>query len=158
HYQFETIHPFEDGNGRLGRLLIPLQLMSGDAVSHPLIYLSSYFEARRDEYLELMKAVSTRGEWENWLTFFLAAVELQAEDARTRGERILQIHDEYRTNAGRAGRSRVPALVVDMVMEELFVTVPEVAEHFKCDYSTAKAAVETLTKLEILTPIEDTYP
>jgi len=158
HYQFETIHPFEDGSGRLGRLLIALQLMRSGSVSHPLIYLSSYFEPRRDEYLRLLKAVSTHGAWIDWLMFFLNAVQAQADDARTRVERILGLHSEYKSKASTAGRSRVPAVVVDLVMENLFLTVGEVASKINCDYNTAKSALETLTRLGIVEPVEDTYP
>ena len=75
HYQFETIHPFPDGNGRVGRLLIPLILCERKEISQPLLYLSPYFEKNYDEYIDKMLAVSRVGAWEDWIEFFLVGVE-----------------------------------------------------------------------------------
>lgn len=157
HYQFETIHPFEDGNGRLGRLLIPLQLTWSSTIEHPLIYLSPFFEANRDDYMRLLKRVSTHGEWEGWLTFFLEAVRSQAEDARRRVVRILELEERYHERA-RGCSSRVPLVAVDFVMERVIVTVRHVAEYANCAYGTAKTALETLSELGIVEQMEKTYP
>lgn len=157
HYQFETIHPFEDGNGRLGRLFIPLQLMAADAITYPLIYLSPFFEARRDEYLQLLKEVSTQGAWTEWLRFFLKAVYTQAEDARSRVELILELHDRYRGLASRQ-RSKGPLLAVDLVMERPIVTVADVQEKAQCSYPAAKRALEALTELGIVALMAPSHP
>jgi Fic family protein len=157
HYQFETIHPFEDGNGRLGRLLIPLQLMSIGAISQPLVYLSPYFEGRRDEYLRLLKNVSTDGNWHAWLNFFLDAVHSETEDARARVERVLALHEEYRERA-QTLRSKVPLTAVGLVMERVVVTVRQVARYVNCSYPTASSALTALGGLGIIEPVADTHP
>ena len=157
HYQFETIHPFEDGNGRLGRLLIPLQLMAAGAISNPLIYLSPFFEARRDEYLQRLKAVSTNGAWIEWLLFFLDAVETQAIDAHARVERVLALQQRYRTIASQAS-SRVPLRAVDLIMERVIVTAPEVATFTACNYHTARGALDALTRMGIVEPLARSHP
>lgn len=158
HYQFEAIHPFEDGNGRLGRLLIPLQLMVSGAISYPLIYLSPYFEARRDEYLHRLKAVSTEGDWVSWLLFFLEAVRSQADDARRRVETILALQNQYRSLVRDKARSRVSGPAIDLILERVIVTAPDVAKHARCAYGTARSALDELSSLGIVAPVKDTYP
>lgn len=157
HYQFETIHPFEDGNGRLGRLFIPLHLMSAGAVTHPLVYLSPFFEARRETYLDLLKAVSTQGAWIDWLRFFLQAVYTQAEDARLRVERILELHERYRLLASQQ-RSKGPILAVELVMESPVLTVADVSERTQYSYNAAKRTLETLTDLGIVRMMPPSHP
>jgi len=157
HYQFETIHPFEDGNGRLGRLCIPLQLMATDAITYPLIYLSPFFEERRGEYLRLLKVVSTQGVWTEWLRFFLRAVYTQAEDARSRVELILELHDRYRALASQQ-RSKGPLVAVDLVMERPVLTVADVQDRAQCSYPAAKRALETLTELGIVMLMPPSHP
>src|SRR5207244_10922687 len=91
HSQFEAIHPFLDGNGRVGRLLITLLLIAKGVLPSPLLYLSAWFEATRDEYYARLSAVVERGEWEEWLEYFLAGAAYQAEDALGRSQRIDQM-------------------------------------------------------------------
>jgi Fic family protein len=158
HYQFEAVHPFEDGNGRLGRLLIPLQLMASGAMNHPLIYLSPFFEGRRDDYLSLLKAVSTQGAWTDWFLFFLQGVHRQAEDARSRVECILELYEKYRTRARNEVRSKVALMAVELVMEQVIVTAPVLARYARCDYRTAKSALEALNKLGIVELVPESYP
>jgi len=158
HYQFETIHPFEDGNGRLGRLLIPLQLMMAGVTEHPMVYLSPFFEARRDAYLELLMRVSTVGAWEAWLTFFLEAIKVQADDARARVERILALQQDYRARVRQRTRSQAPMVAIDLVIDQTIVTAPEIAQYASCDYRTARTALEALTALGIVEPMPNTYP
>lgn len=95
HYQFEAIHPFLDGNGRMGRLLVAFLLVSWELLAQPLLYLSSYFEANRQEYYDRLLAVSQRGEWESWLTFFLEGVRSQADDAVRRIMRLQDLRSFY---------------------------------------------------------------
>lgn len=121
HYQFETIHPFLDGNGRIGRLLINLQLMNRGRLSQPLLYLSSYFETHRDEYYRHLQGVRERGDIDSWLHFFLHAVEEQAGDAIHRSRRLIAIREDYRSEALK-GRSSLP-LLVEMIARNPFVTV-----------------------------------
>ncbi|MBX3002718.1 MAG: Fic family protein [Anaerolineales bacterium] len=103
HYQFETIHPFLDGNGRMGRLLVAFLLVNWNLLARPLLYLSNYFEANRQEYYDRLLAVSQRGEWEAWLTFFLEGVRSQADDA---AQRIMRLQDLRTTYSKRFANER----------------------------------------------------
>jgi Fic family protein len=96
HYQFEAIHRFLDGNGRVGRGLVILFLIAWVLISQPLLYPSALFEAHRLDYYDRLLAVSQRGEWENWLTFFLKGVSSQSLDAITRIERLSQLRTAFR--------------------------------------------------------------
>ena len=158
HYQFETIHPFEDGNGRLGRLLISLQMLSRGTLTRPLLHLSPYFERHRTDYLQFMKQVSTEGAWENWLRFFLVGVLEQSLDAGERVTRILDLQEDYRQRIRGVGRSRVPLEALDLVLRQVIVSVPDVAEFAKCEYRTAKNAVHALASAGIVSAIPNTYP
>lgn len=157
HYQFEAIHPFEDGNGRLGRLLIPLHLLGNGGVGRPLVYLSPFFERRRDEYLRLLKAVSTNGAWLAWLSFFLEAVRVQADDARERVTRITALRETYRERA-QALRSKVPTVAIDLVMDRIVVTAPDLAQYARCAYKTAVSALDALRQLGIVAPLRQGHP
>src|SRR6185437_13641269 len=102
---FETIHPFEDGNGRLGRLLMPLYLMSKGIIETPVLMLSPYFESHRDTYTGNLRDVSTEAKWERWLQFFLEGVRTQSDDARARLQRVEDLRSEER-RVGKECRSR----------------------------------------------------
>ena len=91
HVQFETIHPFLDGNGRLGRLLITLLLCAEEALSQPMLYLSLYFKAHRERYYELLQRVRTQGDWEAWVEFFLEGVLVTSEQAIRAAKRIMDL-------------------------------------------------------------------
>lgn len=112
HYQFETIHPFLDGNGRIGRLLVAFLLVSWNLLARPLLYLSNYFEANRQEYYDRLLAVSQRGEWEAWLAFFLEGVRSQADDA---ARRIVRLQDLRATYSKRFANERGQARLQQMV-------------------------------------------
>ncbi|WP_456414299.1 Fic family protein [Oceanithermus profundus] len=96
HYQFEAIHPFWDGNGRMGRLLITLMLLDKKLLEQPLLYLSSYFEQTRDEYYRLLHRVSTDGDWRSWVAYFLEGIRTQALDALERSARLVELREHYR--------------------------------------------------------------
>ena len=93
HAQFEAIHPFLDGNGRVDRLLITLRLAARGILPSPLLYLSAYFEETRDDYYALLLAVTAEGAWEDWLVYFLRGVRLQADDAHARIGRLDNLFD-----------------------------------------------------------------
>jgi Fic family protein len=126
HYQFETIHPFLDGNGRLGRLFNVLFLVERGALPSPLLPLSPYFERNRSEYYTRLQAVRERGDVQNWLRFFLAAVDVQAGDAVSRAERLLDLRERYRTTL-RGTRSRAVE-VVDLLLSTPVMTARQVAD------------------------------
>jgi Fic family protein len=113
HAQFETIHPFLDGNGRLGRLLITFLLVHGRALSQPLLYLSLYLRERRDDYYASLQRIRDTGDWEQWIVFFLAGVEGVAEQATETAQRILALFESDRTSIQKAlGKSAMSALQV----------------------------------------------
>jgi Fic family protein len=118
HYQFEAIHPFLDGNGRIGRLLITLLLCAEDALPQPLLYLSAFFERYREDYYRALLAVSQRGEWTNWINFFLRGVEEQSRDAIKKSSRLLDLWRQYRQ---RLQSARASALALRL-LDELFAT------------------------------------
>ncbi len=126
HYQFETIHPFLDGNGRLGRLLAVFYLVQQRALPQPLLYLSGYFEGHRSAYYDHLQAVRERGSMQEWLQFFLTAVAVQAADAIERAERLADLRERYRLELA-SSRSRASE-VVDLMMTNPFITVRQVQE------------------------------
>lgn len=124
HYQFETIHPFLDGNGRIGRLLVGLMLIQEKRLTTPLLYLSGYLESHRREYYDRLQAVRERGEIQQWLQFFLTAVRRQADDAVSRASKLVEVRDRYAREAAKS-RSRVGELL-DLLFRNPFVTVTRV--------------------------------
>ena len=124
HYQFETVHPFLDGNGRLGRLLAVFYLVQQQLLPQPLLYLSAYFEQHRSAYYDRLQAVRERGELQEWLQFFLTAVAVQAGDAVTRAERLSDVRERYRRKTA-TSRSRASE-VVDLIMTNPYITVRQV--------------------------------
>ena len=97
HYQFETMHPFTGGNGRIGRLLVLLQMMSRGLLSQPLLSVSPWFERRRPEYQDRLLGVSTKGDWDDWILFFCQDIEESCEDALLRVKRLVNVRQRYRS-------------------------------------------------------------
>ena len=154
HYQFEAIHPFLDGNGRVGRLLVTLFLVERSVLPTPLLYLSAFFEATRRDYYDYLRGVSERGEWEAWIEYFLNGVARQAEDALGRAQRINTLLNRWR-EAALGLSSGVPAALVDRLAENPFWTVKRAADRLGVAYTTAQRAVEKLESLGILTRTTD---
>lgn len=152
HYQFEAIHPFLDGNGRVGRLLITLFLMERGILPTPLLYLSAFFEATRRDYYEGLSGVTERGDWASWLQYFLNGVARQAEDALGRAERINRQLTEWRTAVAGAS-SRAPTQLIDLLAANPFVTVNKAAEELGVAFTTAQRAVEVLQRKSIVTQV-----
>ncbi|MFI5626061.1 Fic family protein [Nocardioides sp. NPDC051685] len=126
HYQFETIHPFLDGNGRIGRLLINLMLMEEGRMTTPLLYLSGYIEAHRQTYYQRLQSVRERGEMQEWLQFFLTAVRRSAEDATTRSERLVALREGYLDEAA-TSRANLSGLVT-LLFANPYLTVRRVQD------------------------------
>ena len=143
HVQFEAIHPFLDGNGRVGRLLITLLLAERDVLPSPLLYLSAYFEATRPEYYARLLGVTERGEWEEWLTYFLRGVALQSQDALSRIRRIDDLLSGWKRELA-PGRSRVPHRALDLFAENPFWTVAGLAGRLGVAFTTAQRAIDCL--------------
>lgn len=115
HLEFEALHPFKDGNGRVGRMLITLMLWHYGAIEAPHFYISGYFEERRDEYIDKMRAVSARGEWTDWILFFLAAIEEQANRNLIQAERIRSLYEEMKEEFRRLLRNQWSITALDFV-------------------------------------------
>jgi Fic family protein len=143
HYQFETLHPFLDGNGRLGRLLIILFLVHDQHLPAPLLYLSTYFEHHKDEYYDALQGVRERGDIQTWLRYFLRAVSVQANDAVRRSERLMDLGDEYRQRLS-GSRSRAHELV-DRLLSSPWITTQHVRDQLGV---TNQGAVNLLRQLE----------
>ncbi len=143
HSQFEAIHPFLDGNGRIGRLLITLLLVQRDIIPSPLLYLSSYFEATRQEYYARLLGVTERGEWEEWLAYFLRGVALQARDAVDRIQRMDDLLSDWRLRLS-TGSSSASERVLDLLAENPFCTVRGLADRLGVAFTTAQRAIGRL--------------
>lgn len=127
HYQFETIHPFLDGNGRIGRLLITFYLVERQVLAEPLLYVSPYFDARRPQYYDNLQGVRERGDFDSWVVFFLSAVESQALDAVERAERLLTLQEAFKERLRTASvRGRAEQLA-DQLIANPFITVARAA-------------------------------
>jgi Fic family protein len=150
HYQFEAIHPFLDGNGRIGRLLIPLLLIQEQLLPAPLLYLSAYFERTRATYYSLLLDVSRKGTWGEWVRYFLQGVASQSVDAIERSRRLLDLQRIYRMRL-EAGRAPGPLLhLVDALFETPMIGTTEAARRAGVTYATARSYVQRLERVGIL--------
>jgi len=149
HYQFEAIHPFLDGNGRVGRLLISLFLIEQQILPTPLLYLSAFFEAARRDYYDGLRGVSERGAWNEWLEYFLQGVARMSEDALSRAARINSKLIEWQKKV--AGDStNAPLRVVELLAANPFITANGAAEKLGVAFTTAQRAIERLERLGIV--------
>ena len=151
HYQFEAIHPFADGNGRIGRLLIPLLLYSRKELSHPILYLSSFFEMNYEKYIETMYEVSRFGTWEAWVEFFLEGIEVTCQDAIKKASALQKLHMHYRERVQEARSSALLAKLVDDLFNAPATTVPYAMKTLEISYNSAKGNIQRLVELGILT-------
>ncbi|MHB9144957.1 MAG: Fic family protein [Symbiobacteriia bacterium] len=155
HAQFETVHPFLDGNGRMGRLLITLLLVERGVLRRPLLYLSSYFKKNRLEYYDRLQAVRDRGDWEGWLKFFLRGVHEVAQEATEVARNIVNLHEEHRELViKQMGRGAGKGL---MLLEALYqapvTSVHRVADITHLSFANANALVKQLVALNLLTEV-----
>ena len=157
HYQFEAIHPFVDGNGRIGRLLVSLLLVQWGLLPLPLLHLSAFFERHRDEYYELLIGVSERGAWKAWLSFFLRGVAEQSGDAMARAKQLQDLQLDWRERLAGV-RSALPLRLADMLFETPLVSIPQVRHALDVTYPTAQNRVDTLVEADILRQVgESSY-
>ncbi|MBM3323344.1 Fic family protein [candidate division WOR-3 bacterium] len=152
HYQFEAIHPFRDGNGRVGRLLVTLLLAQWQVLPAPLLYLSAFFEATRREYYDRLLGVSRHGEWEEWLAYFLTGVARQSEDAVSRAERINDLLLRWRTVAAEEAGAAALRLI-DLVAVNPFLVATAVARQLGVAFTTAQRGIERLVRHGVLTEV-----
>lgn len=159
HYQFEALHPFRDGNGRVGRLLIVLQLLTSQTLGEPTLTVSPWFEARRDVYYDRLLAVSTTGDWDAWVSFFAQAME---ESAAQTHHLILdlvavqsRLQDTVRHSSLRADTARQ---LVDFAMSRTVFTVRQAQQELPISYGRANALVSTLVEFGVLAGVDDSFP
>lgn len=150
HYQFETIHPFGDGNGRVGRLLLSLTIYKWLDLTSPWLYMSAFYESNKDEYIDRMFMVSANGEWDRWIEFCLQGVVEQSLDAISRIDRLVVLREQYASLIAISGGSARLQLVVDKLFESPVVTVPQVRDLTKVTYPTAKSDLDRLQSLGII--------
>lgn len=153
HYQFETIHPFPDGNGRVGRLLIPLMLHEKKEMSQPLLYLSSYFEKNYDAYIDKMLLVSKNAMWNEWVEFFLLGIEETCNDAVRKAQNLQDLQGRYRSLIQTARTSALLGKIVDDLFERPAITLPILAEKLDITYNSAKKHINRLVELGVLRTI-----
>ena len=154
HYQFEAIHPFLDGNGRVGRLLITLFLIERGILPTPLLYLSAFFEATRSDYYDRLAAVTHEAAWSRWLEYFLNGVARMSADAISRAERINSLLASWRAEAA-GGASKTASMLVDLLAENPFWTIKGASKRLDVAYTTAQRAIEKLQRFAILEQIDD---
>jgi Fic family protein len=150
HYQFEAIHPFLDGNGRIGRLLMSLLFHEWRVLSQPLLNLSAYFEHYRQEYYDRLLAVSQRGKWEEWLHFFLRGISVQSQDSVFRMTRLQDLRTRYEALAHTDRNSARMAEVIDFIFSRPILTINQLQQAFDMPYMAAKRYVDKLVKAKVL--------
>jgi Fic family protein len=150
HYQFETIHPFLDGNGRVGRLLLSLMIFQNCNIKSPWLYLSAFFEKYKDEYISYLFEVSSKGSWDNWLTFCLRATIYQSKDAIKRCDQLLIIKEKYSDLIMQKGENVRLNKIIEMLFEYPVFTIPQVSKWLNVSYPTARSDVLKLIKLKLI--------
>ncbi|MCZ6636366.1 MAG: Fic family protein [bacterium] len=153
HYQFEAIHPFLDGNGRVGRLLVPLLLCEKGVLPHPMLYLSAYFERHRDAYYRLLLNVSRQGAWMEWITFFVQGVHIQARDAVWRARQLIDCQNRYKDQLQTTRSSAMLIRMVDHLFQSPTTTVSTLAKVLNITFRSAQNNVNKLVDLGILKEI-----
>jgi Fic family protein len=153
HYQFEAIHPFEDGNGRVGRLIISLLLESERAIPYPVLYLSAYFDRCRSEYYDRLLAVSNAGEWPEWVGFFVRGVTEQSIDAVERAGQLLALRDGWAKKCHKARMSALLLKLTDHLFRNPYINVPSVRAAFNIGAQSAQNLVYKLAELGIVREI-----
>ena len=146
HYQFEVIHPFLDGNGRLGRILMPLLLVERDVLPEPLLYLSAYFEQNRSDYYDLLLRTSQHGDLMPWIKFFLRGVRRQARDAEQRTHRLVKLQADLRNQLFEEGRPGSVLRLAEHLFSWPMVTARMVARLINVTAPTANAAIRALVE------------
>lgn len=157
HYQFEAIHPFTDGNGRIGRLLIPLILCYKNKITQPILYISGYFESNREEYIEALHRVDETGDYNNWLAFYFKSISHQLKDTQRLVDSIYSLYDEMRVNFEKV---KSPFLIkfIDFLFKRPYFTVPQIVKEVRVSTRTTALNLIRIFKeknLIIETPARD---
>jgi len=155
HYQFEVIHPFLDGNGRIGRLLLSLLLVEWKLLPLPLLYLSAYFYRHRQDYYDLLLRVGERGDWRDWVLFFVHGVTDQARDAVVRAKRLQDLQTAWHERLMQTRASVLLLRLADGLFVSPIITIPEAKRLLNVTYPSAQRSVEKLLTAGILRPVGD---
>jgi Fic family protein len=150
HYQFEAIHPFDDGNGRIGRMLITLMAIQSGLLDHPLLHMSAQLERDKDEYVDQLFNVSTHGHWERWIIYFLEAVEASCRDAIRLVDRILELQTNFRNRASQASRNPRLLMIVDALFTKTWTTAREAQELCSVSFPTAQSDLDIMVRTGLL--------
>jgi len=150
HYQFETIHPFPDGNGRVGRILMSIILKSRDIMPQPLLYMSPYLENNREEYVDLLLKVSQSSDWLSWIKFFLTGVRTSCEKTITTIRKVQELQEKYNGVCHKARSSALLLKIIDEIFERIGITVRRVKELTGTSYTAALHNINKLTEYGIL--------
>lgn len=153
HYQFEAIHPFRDGNGRVGRLLIPLLLCERDRLADPILYMSAFFERHRDEYMNLLLRVSTHGAWEEWIGFFLRGVAECAREGQSLTDDLLALRDRYHAAVRSARSSALLGTLIDDLFRVPSITIGRTTELLGVTPASASSNLRKLQALGIVAEV-----
>lgn len=158
HYQFETLHPFNDGNGRIGRLLIVLQLIQSGVIQEPLLTVSPWFEARRDHYQDSLAEVSASGNWDQWVAFFAQGIASSADDTAVRLHGLLDVQERYRRRLQEANVRGLARDIADLLIRDPYVTIPYLAKTTGKTYQAVSNAVGKLQQHHVLEPVPGAAP
>jgi len=150
HYQFEAVHPFNDGNGRIGRLLIPLVIYYRKKLSLPILYLSGYFENNKQAYIKALHKVDLENDYEYWINYFLEAVAYQAVETETLINKILELFNVTRTQVEEA-KSPYMSKLVEFIFKKPVFSVPMISDYLKCHRATSLRLVSNLKSHKIIT-------
>lgn len=150
HYQFEAIHPFLDGNGRVGRLLLSLMIYKQCKLSKPWLYLSAFFDKYKDEYINLLFQVSTKGNWKDWIALCLRGTIEQSKDAIRRFDMLLKLRSQYMELLSQSGGNIRLNRLVAHLFESPAITIPQLAKMCDISYHTARTDIERLVNASIL--------
>ncbi len=153
HYQFEAIHPFEDGNGRIGRLLIPLMLCEKGFLTQPLLYLSAFFKRHRDDYNALLLRVSQKEAWMEWVEFFLHGVAEEGRDGVRRARALLALRDKYRSHIEGSRLAAGTLSVVDFLFSVPILSATQVRDELKISYGAVQSALNKLEAEKIVVEV-----
>ncbi len=153
HYQFETIHPFGDGNGRVGRLLVPLALLAHGRMTTPTLYVSGYLEQHRRLYVDLMLGASQTGNFEAWIEFFLETLRSSADESSQRADHLIALRERYHSELHRVRGSVLTLKLVDALFELPFMTVARAASLLDVTVATAGQHVTRLASAGIVTEV-----
>jgi len=150
HYQFETIHPFMDGNGRVGRLLLSLMIFEKCRLTKPWLYLSSYFDRYKDEYIDRLFKISAHGDWENWISFCLRGTIAASKEAIVRFDSLVKLRDTYQNDIRDLGASIRLFQTIESLFKSPVITIPHIAKIHGISYPTARSDVEKMVEIGIL--------